>query len=143
MVTDAQDGSVAVPADRQRLGRTARLASAQHFKRVFAAGVRSHGSAFTVLAIPNRLARPRLGLAVARKHLRRAVDRNRAKRRIRESFRKNLRLLCGLDVVVMTRPGISRCRPEVYEAMLSTQWKDVVRRISTTKTAREREERSV
>jgi len=143
MVTDARDGPVALPRDRQRLGRNARLASAPHFKRAFAAGVRSHGPAFTVLAVSNGLARPRLGLAVARKHLRRAVDRNRAKRRIRESFRKNQRLLCGLDVVVMTRPGVSRCRPEAYEAMLRTQWRDIVRRSSAATAARERDERSV
>ena len=42
---------------------------------------------------------PRLGLVVSRKVLRRAVDRNRAKRAIRESFRQTEGLPCW-DIVV-------------------------------------------
>ena len=46
----------------------------------------------------NDLGMTRLGLIVAKKVLRRAVDRNRAKRVIRESFRRQS--LPALDVVV-------------------------------------------
>ena len=55
-------------------------------------------------ARPNDLGVPRLGLIVAKKVLRRAVDRNRVKRVIRESFRKR-RGLPALDIVVrLTEP---------------------------------------
>lgn len=45
-------------------------------------------------------AKPRLGLVVGKRVLRRAVDRNRAKRLIREAFRVSATSLPELDVVV-------------------------------------------
>ena len=45
----------------------------------------------------------RLGLAVAKKRVRRAVARNRIKRLVRESFRHHGEVLRGLDVVVLCR----------------------------------------
>jgi ribonuclease P protein component len=47
----------------------------------------------------------RLGLAISKKQIRRAVDRNRLKRHIRESFRRHRKQLMGLDLVVMARPA--------------------------------------
>jgi ribonuclease P protein component len=47
----------------------------------------------------------RLGLAISKKQIRRAVDRNRLKRHIRESFRHHRKRLTGLDLVVMARPA--------------------------------------
>lgn len=48
----------------------------------------------------------RLGLVVAKKHLKRAVDRNRFKRVARDSFRLNQHALEGLDCVVLARSGV-------------------------------------
>jgi ribonuclease P protein component len=59
----------------------------------------------------------RLGLAVARKHLPRAVARNRVKRVAREAFRAMAAELGGLDVVLITtqpskqKPPTTRKRP--------------------------------
>ena len=50
-------------------------------------------------ARPNTHRTPRLGLIVAKRALRRAVDRNRAKRVIRESFRQTA-TLPPVDIVV-------------------------------------------
>jgi len=47
----------------------------------------------------------RLGLAISRKNSRLAVERNRLKRIIRESFRTHRAALRGLDIVVMNRQG--------------------------------------
>ena len=46
---------------------------------------------------------PRLGVIVAKRVLRRAVDRNRAKRLIRETFRCAKASLPALDIVVQVR----------------------------------------
>lgn len=56
---------------------------------------------------PNGLDYPRLGLVIPKNHLARAVDRNRAKRLLREWFRRNQARLRGCDVVVRvsTRPA--------------------------------------
>ena len=58
-----------------------------------------------VLAKKNNLGFNRLGLIVGKKSLRKAVDRNRIKRQLRESFRQLDSL--SLDIVVLVRPGVS------------------------------------
>ncbi len=50
---------------------------------------------------------PRLGIAVSRKVYKRAVDRNRVKRVIREWYRKNKKNLRGAILARMTRRGDS------------------------------------
>jgi ribonuclease P protein component len=64
----------------------------------------------------------RLGLAVSRKTARRAVDRNRIKRRVREGFRLRQGLLSGLDIVVIARPGIARYGNDELQRSLATHW---------------------
>ncbi len=78
------------------------------YRRVFSDGQRSVDDLFLVLARANRLSYARLGLAVSKKNSRRAVDRNRIKRVIRESFRIHQHHLAGIDLVVVTRRGVSR-----------------------------------
>ena len=62
----------------------------------------------------------RLGVVVSRRTLRRAVDRNRAKRLIREAFRLNRHRLCGqADIVIVVRRGmIESSRAQVEKELL-------------------------
>jgi ribonuclease P protein component len=53
-----------------------------------------------VMARPNQVGHPRLGMVVAKRLLARAVDRNRVKRCMRESFRQVLQELPACDFVV-------------------------------------------
>jgi len=55
------------------------------------------------LAKCNNVELARLGLAVPKKHIHRAVERNRLKRIIRESFRLKQEKLKGNDIVVVVR----------------------------------------
>lgn len=64
----------------------------------------------------------RLGLAIAKKHVRLAVDRNRVKRLIRESFRRQRNSLKGLDIVVLARPGIEKVDNPTLFASLQQHW---------------------
>lgn len=61
---------------------------------------------FLILARKNQLPVPRLGLIVARKNLKKAVDRNKIKRISREFFRLNQHLLQGFDWVLLARPQL-------------------------------------
>lgn len=72
---------------------------------------------------PSGRAEARLGLAVAKKHLRRAVARNRIKRLIRESFRHHRQALAGLDLVVLVKPGIDAADNRSLHASLARHWK--------------------
>lgn len=89
--------------------------------------MRSADGCMTVLARSNSGGRARLGLAISRKHARRAVDRNRIKRITRESFRHHLALLHGLDIVVLARDGIAGKNNEELRAALGAHWNKLAR----------------
>jgi ribonuclease P protein component len=64
------------------------------------ATLRRRFSSLRIMAVANMQTRPRIGLIVAKRVWRRSVDRNRAKRAIREQFRITQSSLPGVDVVV-------------------------------------------
>lgn len=78
---------------------------ASQYRQAFKQGQRLTDPHFVVIASQNGLDIARLGLAISRKVATRAVDRNRLKRLVRESFRRNKSVLAGLDIVVMARPA--------------------------------------
>jgi ribonuclease P protein component len=98
--------------------RRIRSLSKDDFRRVFSDNVSSKDKDMIVLALRNTLCQPRLGLAVSKKTAKRAVDRNRLKRVIRESVRMNQRLLSCLDIVVISRKGLARrSNREIFMAL--------------------------
>ncbi len=71
------------------------------FQHVYEHGVRIHGRYGTFFILANTREIARLGIAATRK-LGSSVQRNRAKRLIREVFRRN-KIASGLDVVVVPK----------------------------------------
>jgi len=84
-------------------GRTVahRIRRRAEFERIYASGAKIHGRYMTIFVMINGAAVPRLGIAATRK-LGSAVDRNRAKRRARELFRRR-KHIGGLDIVIVPR----------------------------------------
>lgn len=78
----------------------ARLVNKSDFDRVFADNQRAKTDYVMVMARPNQVGHPRLGMIVAKRLLARAVDRNRVKRCVRESFRQVMLGLPACDFVV-------------------------------------------
>ncbi|MDE3157116.1 MAG: ribonuclease P protein component [Acidobacteriota bacterium] len=78
-----------------------RIRRRAEFQRVYESGTRSHGRFSTVFFLPNTLGVTRLGIAATRK-LGGAVQRNRAKRLVRELFRRHP-ATAGFDIVVIPR----------------------------------------
>jgi ribonuclease P protein component len=78
---------------------------------------------FTVLATENDGQAARLGLAISKKHCRLASSRNRLKRIVRESFRRNRATLEGLDIVVLNQPGTHRADNLALFDSLAQHWK--------------------
>lgn len=74
------------------------LRSPAEFRRVYAGGVRYHGRLMTAFALPNGLEHHRFGITASRKAVGNAVERNRAKRLLRETFRMSGDVLEALDV---------------------------------------------
>ena len=74
------------------------------FRRLYAKGDSAVGRFVVVYAKRNGTGRNRLGITTGLK-LGRAVDRNRARRRIRESYRLcETRIKPGYDIVIVARP---------------------------------------
>lgn len=83
-----------------------KLQTAQDYSHVFKSATKKyHHKYFLVLATVNTKASSRLGLAIAKKHCKKAVDRNQIKRIIRENFR--VQVLQGQDIVFISKPGIA------------------------------------
>lgn len=87
----------------QGFPKSARLLDADDFRSVFRRGRRTQTPYFTIIHIQNSKGQARLGLAVAKKNLQRAVDRNRVKRIIREWFRLQQAQLPDVDIVVQAK----------------------------------------
>jgi ribonuclease P protein component len=78
---------------------------------------------FTVLSRQSRNKEARLGLAISRKSCRLAVQRNRLKRIVRESFRAHKEELAGLDLVVMCQAAAARASNKVLFDSLAGHWR--------------------
>ncbi|KYZ85746.1 hypothetical protein A3Q32_05970 [Alcanivorax sp. KX64203] len=99
--------SVPLPSNtssRFGFSRDLRLLDGKAFQTVFdQADWRIGQQCFLLLARETDQPLPRLGLVIAKRRIRRAVDRGAVKRRIREQFRLRQHELSGLDIVVLMR----------------------------------------
>lgn len=78
-----------------------------------------------MVAQSNTFSYPRLGLRISKKYLKHAVERNRVKRVIRESFRLNQYRLKDLDVVLIAKKGINTFSNQRIGQCLEKLWCDV------------------
>jgi ribonuclease P protein component len=109
-----------------RFPRSVRLLNRVEYQQVFADPVRSSDDLFTVLACRNSRETARLGLAIAKKTIARAVQRNRIKRLVRESFRANQAQLLGIDAVVLAKKGLQDRSNNEIQRSLSKHWDRLV-----------------
>ena len=105
-----------------------RLKTPADFQKVFTQPVKSTDRYFTLLAIKNQFEYPRLGLAIAKKNIKRAVDRNKIKRITRESFRLQQHQLTNLDVVVLARRDAANATSIQLANSLAKHWQYLVTR---------------
>ncbi|NVJ66041.1 MAG: ribonuclease P protein component [Gammaproteobacteria bacterium] len=112
----------------ERFPATYRLLTAKQYKQVFTNPVKATSKDFTLLACQNNLDYPRLGIIVAKKNVRLAVDRNRLKRLIRESFRTHNQALPAIDCVILARRASSEQPNQVLFGQLAGLWKKINKR---------------
>ena len=104
-----------------------RLKKPSEYKKVFTKHVKSSDRYFTLLAIKNDFNYPRLGLAIAKKQIKKAVDRNVIKRIIRENFRLQHQL-GNVDIVVLARKEAVDVPCELLRKSLEWHWHKLVNR---------------
>jgi ribonuclease P protein component len=85
----------------ESLRPTERIRRRADFQRIYEHGTRVHGRLATLFLLANGLTTARLGIAATKK-LGGAVRRNRAKRLIRDVFRRN-KVVAGFDLVVVPK----------------------------------------
>lgn len=76
---------------------------------------------FLILATPNQVGHARVGLIFSKKNLRLAVQRNRIKRQVRETFRHQTDLP-GIDIVVLGRQGLTQLDNAAVRSALDELW---------------------
>lgn len=103
----------------------ARIRRSDEFRTVFSRGKRYLRSGLVVIATPGACREARLGLAVAKRRVPRAVDRNRVKRIIRESFRHSRGRLGAVDVVVLARDGTAGMSNRQLSGQLHGIWAEI------------------
>lgn len=116
-----------------------RLLNAAQYRAVFdSAPVRAAQPQFLILARPNELGHPRLGLVIAKKHVRNATDRNRIKRIARETFRLQQHQLFPLDAVVLARAGAGDLDKDVLAKVFNKLWRRLDQRARNPQQAQQR-----
>lgn len=91
-----------------------RIRRRSEFQLAYDRGVKFHSRFGTFFLFPNGLAWARLGIAATRK-FGGATDRNRAKRRIRDVFRRN-KIAPGFDIVVIPKHPVLDVSLSAFEA---------------------------
>ena len=112
----------------KKFKRESRLLTPVHFKGVFSDPVRFSSQHFTLLTTKIPTENSRLGLTIAKKRVKLAVQRNRIKRITRESFRLNQQKLPNIDIVVMVKSGIDQLDNEQIRHQIEKLWRKIIQR---------------
>lgn len=109
-------------------GKAKRLLNAKDYSRVFdGSEARASHKHLLLLAKMNDEPGHRLGLVIAKKNVRLAVQRNRVKRIAREFFRNLPQSEQNMDVVLLARRGLGQLDNAELSNILQQQWQKLVR----------------
>ncbi len=104
--------------------KSSKLLTASDYSRVFSnTQAKAACPELLIIASANDRKQPRLGLVIAKKHVKLATQRNRLKRLIRENFRLRQHTLPALDIVVLARKGIVDLDNPAVSRVLEKQWR--------------------
>ena len=106
-----------------------RLLTKQEFSRVFDhCSLRVGKGPVLLLALPNELNHPRLGLVVRKKFIKSAAGRNQFKRVARERFRLSQHSLPALDIVVLNRSGSDTVNNDQLHKLFATAFETLTKK---------------
>ena len=117
-------------------GKAKRLLNARDYSPVFdSPDARASHKNLLLLAKFTQGPEHRLGLVIAKKNVRLAVQRNRIKRLSREFFRSLPNSDLSMDVVLLARQGIGDLDNSELSSILQQQWQKLVRHQAKTTTS--------
>lgn len=95
------------------------------YRQVFRSFCRSKDAIFLVLAKKNGLNQARLGLAISKKQISKAVKRNQIKRALRESFRHHQNFLKALDIIIVSQGKLTVVNNKVIIQSIQAHWRKI------------------
>ncbi|MGL6028534.1 MAG: ribonuclease P protein component [Legionella sp.] len=104
--------------------KTQRLIKKADYDHVFAQATKIVSTEFILLFRKNNSEYARLGLALSKKMIAKAHDRNRIKRLLRESFRQTS--LPAVDIVFLARNGVAKQTNLDINTTLSKTWEKLI-----------------
>ena len=117
-------------ASTRGFSKASRLLNAGDYSRVFDdVDAKASHKHLLLLAKLNDQPGHRLGLVIAKKNVRLAVQRNRIKRVAREFFRTLPESEPTMDVVLLTRRGIDQLDNAELSSILQQQWQKLGRKL--------------
>ncbi len=108
-----------------RFTRRARLLKPGDFQAALKRGKRHSERWLTAASVANDLGYPRVGLAIAKKAVPLATQRNRIKRKVRAGFRERMQGLPAVDIVILARPGCAQISAQELDLSLERLWKRI------------------
>jgi ribonuclease P protein component len=109
---------------------TAYLRGSNDFQKVYRQGRRFEGVLMTAFVLPNNLSHNRFGVTASRKAIGNAVQRNRAKRLLRETFRSKTSALSGLLLRYDWVINAKRRLPSLKVAAAIEEFENLVSRVA-------------
>jgi ribonuclease P protein component len=109
----------------EKFPKSDRILKRDRFREVYDTGRKIQATYFTAFVLPNESERPRIGITATRK-IGNSVERNRARRLVRDAFRKNKWLVPnGVDIVINVRRLLVQASYHQVEGDLVTFLKKV------------------
>lgn len=112
---DVNDMSAGFPKSK-------RLLSPKQFSDVLRNGKKIFNPVFLLIILPSSANTSRVGIVVSKKVSKRAVDRNRIKRQVREFFRLNQKLWSNYEVVVIANAPAADSDNTIIQKALKNAW---------------------
>jgi ribonuclease P protein component len=110
--------------------KAVRLLTAADYSKIFQdVQLRVSSQNYLILASEQKLNTARLGIIVAKKNVKLAVERNRIKRLLRESFRHQRTDLPFYDVIVLVKKGANLFDNKAHNAELDYLWRKLKRKV--------------
>lgn len=111
-----------------RFSHICRIKDSKEFSNVFDGAKRRRFPYGVVFIQANTKQQPaRLGVSVAKRSFKKAHDRNRWKRLVRESFRVHQNCFSGIDIVVVVRKEAEQCTNQTFLKSLAGVWQQLTR----------------
>lgn len=89
------------------LAKPHRLVKQKDFEKIFKHGRAHYARSIGIKILANQLERNRFGIIVSAKVSKKAVERNKLKRQIRQALKElDAKLIAGLDAAIIALPGL-------------------------------------